>query len=351
MEKPHTSASTAATWWPRLGQRDREVGGDRRLAHAALARRHRDDPGAGVGERVLPGRRLLRLRRVDHLQRVGRRRRRRRRPSAGDPAQPTRRRSCRGRRRRPVRCPPASPTDSTIRRRSSAREASPGSGTATATTAVRPSTATPCTMPSSTIDRRSSGSSTAASAAWTSSGSGVDAGIRGSCRISTIGIGRIRAMDGRRPHRATSSPRWSARSRTRSATPPAAEIYLFVRESRSAGVTAGEVAEHFELHPNVARHHLEKLTAGGYLIVEVGRGRRSGGARPVARRSATSRVRSTPPLELPLKHDDLLGALLARALDAARTRTGRGAGRRSRASTTAATLAARMDPDARATAR
>ena len=30
-------------------------------------------------------------------------------------------------------------------------------------------------------------------------------------------------------------------------------------------MTAAEVAEHFELHPNVARHHLEKLAGGGYL--------------------------------------------------------------------------------------
>ena len=52
--------------------------------------------------------------------------------------------------------------------------------------------------------------------------------------------------------------------------PTRREIYLFVRESGTppgCGVTATEVAERFELHPNVARHHLEKLTGGGYLTV------------------------------------------------------------------------------------
>jgi DNA-binding transcriptional ArsR family regulator len=44
--------------------------------------------------------------------------------------------------------------------------------------------------------------------------------------------------------------------------PTRRDIYLFVRAG-AAGVTAAEVAERFDLHPNVARHHLEKLTAGG----------------------------------------------------------------------------------------
>jgi len=37
------------------------------------------------------------------------------------------------------------------------------------------------------------------------------------------------------------------------------QIYLFARERQ--GVTATEVADHFTLHPNVARHHLDKLAA------------------------------------------------------------------------------------------
>ena len=51
-------------------------------------------------------------------------------------------------------------------------------------------------------------------------------------------------------------------------------IYLFVR-GVDEGVTAAEVAAEFSLHPNVARHHLDKLAAGNY--VEVTMVRPSGG--------------------------------------------------------------------------
>jgi predicted ArsR family transcriptional regulator len=97
--------------------------------------------------------------------------------------------------------------------------------------------------------------------------------------------------------------------------PTRREIYLFARES-VGGVTAGEVAEQFDLHPNVARHHLEKLTGGGYLMVEIGRaveGTTRAAGRP-SKRYVAGPLDAT--LALPLKHDDLLGGLLARALDA-----------------------------------
>jgi predicted ArsR family transcriptional regulator len=98
--------------------------------------------------------------------------------------------------------------------------------------------------------------------------------------------------------------------------PTRREIYLFARESE-CGLTAGEVAERFDLHPNVARHHLEKLTGGGYLVVEIAGAPADGTARAAGRPS--KRYRAGPldaTLALPLKHDDLLGGLLARALDA-----------------------------------
>jgi predicted ArsR family transcriptional regulator len=101
--------------------------------------------------------------------------------------------------------------------------------------------------------------------------------------------------------------------------PTRREIYLFVRSTsaeNTAGVTAAEVAEQFALHPNVARHHLEKLTSGGYLLVVVGR---SGPdvARAAGRPSKHYRAtRLDSALELPLRHDDVLAGLLARALDA-----------------------------------
>lgn len=95
-------------------------------------------------------------------------------------------------------------------------------------------------------------------------------------------------------------------------------IYLFVHAAcqpgpegePGAGVTASEVAERFVLHPNVARHHLDKLAAGGYVEVATGRGS-TGAGRP------SKRYRVTAPemtLELPIRHDDLLLTLLGKAL-------------------------------------
>jgi predicted ArsR family transcriptional regulator len=92
--------------------------------------------------------------------------------------------------------------------------------------------------------------------------------------------------------------------------PTRREIYLFSREHPD-GVTAAEVARRFELHPNVARHHLDKLAGGGYLEVAVARTGNAGAGRP------SKLYRATEPsatLEFPVRHDDLLVSLLARAL-------------------------------------
>ena len=60
------------------------------------------------------------------------------------------------------------------------------------------------------------------------------------------------------------------------------------------GVTAAQVAERFGLHPNVARHHLDKLAAGGYLEVAVERTEGAGAGRPSKRyRVAPTPARST----------------------------------------------------------
>lgn len=86
-------------------------------------------------------------------------------------------------------------------------------------------------------------------------------------------------------------------------------IYLFARE-HDEGVTAAEVASRFGLHPNVARHHLDKLAGGGYLEISVHRGSRSGAGRPSKRYRATGE----DPVSIPVRHDDLLVTLLGRAL-------------------------------------
>jgi len=87
-------------------------------------------------------------------------------------------------------------------------------------------------------------------------------------------------------------------------------IYLFARES-DEGVTASEVAEHFELHPNVARHHLDKLAAGGYLEVRSGRIAGGGAGRPSKRYHAVADAIT----DFPVRSDDLVLSLLGRALE------------------------------------
>jgi predicted ArsR family transcriptional regulator len=91
--------------------------------------------------------------------------------------------------------------------------------------------------------------------------------------------------------------------------PTRRDIFLFAQQAAAEGVTANAVAKHFGLHPNVARHHLEKLAAGGYVGVEFARQEAAG--RPSKRYLATS---SDTPLLFPPRRDDLLGTLLARAL-------------------------------------
>ena len=88
------------------------------------------------------------------------------------------------------------------------------------------------------------------------------------------------------------------------------EIYLFAHE-HDEGVTASMEAERFGLHSNVARHHLEKLAAGGYLDVAIERPEGAGAGRPAKRyRHASPEVN----LDIPVKTDDLVLTLLGKAL-------------------------------------
>lgn len=91
------------------------------------------------------------------------------------------------------------------------------------------------------------------------------------------------------------------------------EIYLLARkrsEGTGEGVTAAEVADAFSLHANVARHHLDKLAAGGYLAVDLARQESAG--RPSKRYRAVALDNT---LTFPPRRDALIGTLLARALE------------------------------------
>ncbi len=91
-------------------------------------------------------------------------------------------------------------------------------------------------------------------------------------------------------------------------------IYLFARDHDGdppGGVTAAQVAEHFGLHPNVARHHLDKLAAGGYVEVAVERTEGGRAGRPSKHYRAAA---DAAPLDFPVRSDDLVLTLLGRSL-------------------------------------
>ena len=92
--------------------------------------------------------------------------------------------------------------------------------------------------------------------------------------------------------------------------PTRREIYLWLREC-TEGVTASAVAQRFELHSNVARHHLDKLAGGGYVEVSTARPAGSGAGRPSKRYKA---IGNENPIEFAVRHDDLLVTLLGKSL-------------------------------------
>jgi predicted ArsR family transcriptional regulator len=94
--------------------------------------------------------------------------------------------------------------------------------------------------------------------------------------------------------------------------PTRRSIYLFARD-HEGGATAAQVAEEFGLHPNVARHHLDKLAAGGYLEVAVERSTGTGAGRPSKHYRAVGEKAS---LEMPVRTDDLVLELLGKTLAA-----------------------------------
>ena len=101
--------------------------------------------------------------------------------------------------------------------------------------------------------------------------------------------------------------------------PTRRSIYLFVRdrsEERAgvpSGVTASMVAAEVGVHANVARHHLDKLAAGGYLEVVSGRVAGAGAGRPSKRYVVVEDAVAVD--DFPVRSDDLLLSLLGRALD------------------------------------
>jgi len=90
-------------------------------------------------------------------------------------------------------------------------------------------------------------------------------------------------------------------------------IYISIREAPNA-LTTAEVAALFNIHPNVARHHLDRLVGDGYLSVNARRrtGKQGPGAgRPAKHYEATAKEVQ---LQFPVRRYDLLTELLVRII-------------------------------------
>lgn len=91
-------------------------------------------------------------------------------------------------------------------------------------------------------------------------------------------------------------------------------IYISVREALEP-VTANEIAQLFDIHPNVARHHLDRLVDDEYLHVSRRRpsGRQGPGAgRPAKHYEQTGKEVS---VQFPARRYDLLSELLVRVVE------------------------------------
>lgn len=90
-------------------------------------------------------------------------------------------------------------------------------------------------------------------------------------------------------------------------------IYVSIRESPDP-MTTTEVADLFDIHPNVARHHLHRLVEDGFLNVTEKRpeGRKGPGAgRPAKHYTASAKEVQ---LQFPARRYDLLSELLVRVI-------------------------------------
>jgi len=86
-------------------------------------------------------------------------------------------------------------------------------------------------------------------------------------------------------------------------------IYRSIVERPGAEVTVAEIAERFELHPNVARMHLTKLEQAGLLATSLRKGGKGG--RPARLYRQSDKVAS---LSMPPRRYDLLSELALKAL-------------------------------------
>ena len=281
IEKPHTSASTTADGVAPLGQGHGQVGGDRRLADAALARGDQQAPGAATTgrRRGWPGPR--RGRGPAWVPAV----------AAGSPCSLLAQRGAllvghdgevdadrRRRRRAPTTASVTRSLDLVAQRAAGdgqgdlhLRRAAPSMRDVAHHVEIDDAAVQLGVLDRAQgLDDLGLGDGHAGVLA----GHGRLLGRRSGYGISPTADRYNTERGSGRHSRPPSSPRRSPPSPPPSATRPGARS-TSSPASTPTGVTAAEVAERFDLHPNVARHHLDKLAGGGYLEVAVARsGRR-----------------------------------------------------------------------------
>jgi predicted ArsR family transcriptional regulator len=88
-------------------------------------------------------------------------------------------------------------------------------------------------------------------------------------------------------------------------------IYIMVRESHDP-ITAGQISESFQIHPNVARHHLDKLLNDGFIRLSTRPVDTPTAGRPAKRYKVTEKSVS---VQYSAHKYDRLADLLARVID------------------------------------
>lgn len=129
--------------------------------------------------------------------------------------------------------------------------------------------------------------------------------------MADVGLNRVGSATATSPGRALSPTEFANTVNAITSAfgdPTRRDIYLLLHEHPD-GLTASEVADSTGLHSNVARHHLDKLMAGGYI--DVTHRPSSGAGRPAKVYRASDRGLR---LEFDVGHDDILVTLLGKAL-------------------------------------
>jgi predicted ArsR family transcriptional regulator len=88
-------------------------------------------------------------------------------------------------------------------------------------------------------------------------------------------------------------------------------IYIMVRESHDP-ITASQISESFQIHPNVARHHLDKLLTDGFIRLSTRPIETPTAGRPAKRYQVTDKSVS---VQYSAHKYDRLAELLARVID------------------------------------